>query len=70
MYDLFSDASRVIDASHFSSSYSAVISKQSINHTTTLNTLLQKIELPFNVLEIDRYALVLLINVVCASTSL
>lgn len=69
MYDLYSDAFRQIDEHHFSSSFSAVISKQSINHTTTLNTLLQMIDLPDNTLEIDRYSLVLLITVVCASIS-
>lgn len=54
LYDLFSEEWREILQEWSEMSYSAVISKQPINHTSTLSSLLELIQYPNTVLEIDR----------------
>ena len=53
MYDLFSDRSKRIQCSSVQPLFSAVSSRQSINHTSTLHRVLRSLGLPEKVLEID-----------------
>lgn len=53
MYDLFSSRNRSVQLEDSHASFSGVMSRQAVNHTSTLGKLLDRLQLPHTILEID-----------------